>query len=279
MRLLRLIAVVLVLGLLPFQAQASTCYAFVQDLRHHMNVHFARITPVEARSVRITYVAHSAFRIESERGVKIVTDYFGTGGRDAEGASIVPDVVTMNHAHITHWDPNPDPRIRYVLRGWNHDGKGPADYKLKVLDVVVRNVTTDIRGWGEPEKDGNSIFIFEVADLCIGHLGHLHHVPTEDQFARIGRLDIVMAPVDGTMTLDLDRMIGVLKRLKARIVLPMHYFGTGTLRAFLEGMQDQFQIMPLDSASFTVGYDSLPGRPTVMVPTLDPTLDPNFGYD
>jgi hypothetical protein len=23
--------------------------------------------------------------------------------------------------------------------------------------------------------DGNSVFIFEVAGLCIGHLGHLHH--------------------------------------------------------------------------------------------------------
>ena len=132
---------------------------------------------------------------------------------------------------------------------------------------------------GEPEKDGNSIFIFEVADLCIGHLGHLHHVPTEDQFARIGRLDIVMAPVDGTMTLDLPRMIHVLKRLKARIVLPMHYWGTGTLSVFLHGMADEFQVVALDSPTIEVSYDSLPGRPTVMVPTLDPTLDPNFGLD
>ena len=266
------------LWLLPVQALASSCYAFVQDLRRDMNVHFTRITPVDSRAVSITYVAHSAFRIETERGVTIVTDYFGSGGYNDEGP-IIPDVVTMNHAHITHWDPNPDPEIKYVLRGWDHDGKGPADYQLQVLDVTIRNVTTDIRGWGEPEKDGNSIFIFEVADLCIGHLGHLHHVPTEDQFARIGRLDIVMAPVDGTMTLDLPRMIHVLKRLKARIVLPMHYWGTGTLSVFLHGMADEFQVVALDSPTIEVSYDSLPGRPTVMVPTLDPTLDPNFGLD
>ena len=44
-----------------------------------------------------------------------------------------------------------------------------------VDDVYIRNVPTDIRSWGgELERDGNSIFIFEVADLCIGHLGHLH---------------------------------------------------------------------------------------------------------
>ena len=266
------------LWLLPAQALASSCYAFVQDLRRDMNVHYARIMPVDSRAVTITYVAHSAFRIETERGVTIVTDYFGSAGYN-EAGPIIPDVVTMNHAHITHWDPDPDPDIKYILRGWDHDGKGPADYQLQVLDVTIRNVTTDIRGWGEPEKDGNSIFIFEVADLCIGHLGHLHHVPTEDQFARIGRLDIVMAPVDGTMTLDLPRMIQVLKRLKARIVLPMHYWGTGTLMAFLQGMSDEFQIKAVDSPTIQVSYDTLPGRPTIMVPTLDPTLDPNFGLD
>lgn len=279
MRPLRLTAAALALGLLPVQAIASTCYAFVQDLRRDMNVHYARITPVEARSVSITYVAHSAFRIESERGVTIVTDYFGTAGRNTDGEPVLPDVVTMNHAHITHWDPSPDERIKYVLRGWNHDGRGPAAYQMQILDVVIRNITTDIRGWGEPEKDGNSIFIFEIADLCIGHLGHLHHVPTEDQFARIGRLDIVMAPVDGTMTLDLDRMIAVLKRLKARIVLPMHYWGSGTLQTFLYGMKDEFAIVALDGPSFTVSHDSLPPRPTIMVPILDPTLDPNYGLD
>ncbi len=265
-------------ALIPAPAIASNCQAFVQDLRRDMNVYFARITPIESPVVSITYVAHSAFRIETARGVTIVTDYFGTGGRIGD-EPVVPDVVTMNHAHITHWDPAPDPSIKYVLRGWDHDGKGPADYKLQILDVAIRNVTTDIRGFEAPEKDGNSIFVFEVADLCIGHLGHLHHVPTEDQFARIGRLDVVMAPVDGTMTLNLQKMIGVLKRLKARIVLPMHYWGTGTLRAFLDGMSDEFVVIGHPSPTIDVSFHSLPSRPTIIVPTLDPTLDPNFGLE
>lgn len=263
---------------LPRPAAASDCQAFVQDLRDDMNVHYARIIPAQGDVVTITYVAHSAFRIETAGGVTIVTDYFGTAGRRGE-EKVIPDVVTMNHAHITHWDPSPDPRIKYVLRGWDHDGKGPANYRMKIVDVVIRNVTTDIRGWNEPEEDGNSIFIFEVADLCIGHLGHLHHEPTEEQFAKIGRLDIVMAPVDGSMTLDLKKMIRVLKRLKARIVLPMHYWGSGTLQAFLEGMSDEFVIIGHPSPTVQVSYHSLPSRPTIMVPTLDPTLDPNFDVD
>ena len=268
--------------LLPGQALASLCYAFVEDLRRDgLGVRYANLDIVATapRSVKITYVAHSTFRIETAEGVIIATDYFGTAGYDND-QPVRPDVVTMNHAHTTHYTDFPDPEIPYVLRGWNHDGKGPADYKLRIRDVTIRNVTTNIRGWGTPEPDGNSIFIFEVADLCIGHLGHLHHRLTDAHYAKIGRLDVVMAPVDGTMTLDLPGMIEVLKTLKARIVLPMHAFGLYNMEQFLIGMKDEFAVKVHDGPSIQVSFDTLPGEPTVLLlPTGNPGLDPGFGFD
>ena len=280
---MRTILAALTILLLPAQALASTCYAFVEDLRQELpGVRYANLglAAVAPRSVRITYVAHSTFRIETEEGVIIATDFFGTAGRNANGEPIIPTVVTMNHAHETHWTAFPDENIPYVLRGWDHDGKGPADHRLRVRDVTIRNVTTDIRGWGEPEADGNSIFIFEVADLCIGHLGHLHHVLDEARFAKVGRLDIVMAPVDGTFTLDLPSMIALLKTFKARVVLPMHAFGTYTLEQFLHGMADEFAVELNDGPSATFSYDTLPSRPTVLLlSTANAGLDPGFGDD
>jgi L-ascorbate metabolism protein UlaG (beta-lactamase superfamily) len=132
-------------------------------------------------------------------------------------------------------------------------------------DVRIRNVTTDIRGWGAPEKDGTSIFIFEVADLCIGHLGHLHHILDPEQYALVGHLDVVMAPVDGSYTLALPGMIEVLKTMKARLVLPMHFFGPHTLETFLHGMSDDFTVAMGESPRISVSVDSLPSEPTVMV--------------
>ena len=273
---------------LPSSSHASICYAFVEDLRKDLpGVRYAKLetatdaipASLQAGTVRITYVAHSTFRIETAQGVTVATDYFGTAGRDAEDNAIRPDIITMNHAHETHWTAFPDPKIPYVLRGWDHDGKGPADYKLKVRDVVVRNVTTDIRGWGAPEPDGNSIFIFEVADLCIGHLGHLHHRLTEQHYAKVGRLDIVMAPVDGTMTLNIDDMIEVLKTLKARIVLPMHAFGGYSMQRFLTGMSDAFAVTVHDGPTLDVSFQTLPGEPTVMFLPNSPGLDLGFSVD
>jgi len=144
--------------------------------------------------VRLTYVGHSTFLIESPQLVRIATDY-----NDYVRSPVRPDIVTMNHAHTTHFTDSPDPAIKYVLRGWGPTPDQPARHDITVKDVRVRNVPTNIRDWaGGTERHGNSIFVLEVAQLCIAHLGHLHHTLNKQQLDDIGRLDVVLAPVDGT---------------------------------------------------------------------------------
>jgi len=220
------------------------------------------LASLEDSRATFTYITHSTYQIESPAGVRAVTDYAGYYG---DGPA--PDVATMNHAHSSHWTIAPDPAIRYVLKGWESGPDGTGHY-LKVGDMVVRNVTTDIRSWDEGGviPNGNSIFIFEVGDLCIGHLGHLHHEPTEEQYALIGRLDVVMAPVDGGYTLSLPAMIRVLKRLRASVVLPMHWFGPGNLQRFLAGMSGDFAVAGFPGPSLTVSAADLPSRPTIFTP-------------
>src|SRR5438552_16157482 len=179
--------------------------------------------------VRLTYVGHSTFLIESPRLVRIATDY-----NDYLKPPVLPDIVTMNHAHTTHYTNAPDPGIKFVLHGWNDDGS-PAMHDMSFQDVRARNVPTNIRDWGGgTERHGNSIFLFEVAQLCMAHLGHLHHTLTKQQLDDIGRLDVVLAPVDGTYTLALEGMMDVLQALKAPLMIPMHYFSAVTLQRFLD---------------------------------------------
>jgi L-ascorbate metabolism protein UlaG (beta-lactamase superfamily) len=134
--------------------------------------------------------------------------------------------------------------------------------------VRVRNVPTNIRSWvdGGTERHGNSIFVFEVAQLCIGHLGHLHHTLTQQQLDEIGRLDVVFAPVDGSMTLDSDGMMEVLQALKAPLVIPMHYFSTHTLNRFLNRARElTWDIETSAVASTTLSKTTLPAKPKVLV--------------
>ena len=130
----------------------------------------------------------------------------------------------------------------------------------------VRNVPTNIRDWGGgTERHGNSIFVFEIANLCIGHLGHLHHPLTQQQLDEIGRLDVVLAPVDGTYTLDLDGMMEVLHALKAPLTIPMHYFSAFTLQRFLDRARENWEVEINETPSIRLSRGNLPKHPKVLV--------------
>lgn len=258
-------AAVIAASLFAFGAEASQCI----QLASGPPVVKAALTPDQ---VRIVYVGHSAFRIETGDGGVAVTDFYGDPGRGP-----TPDAVTMNHAHSTHWTAYPDPAIAHPLKGWGEAG-APAEHWVEVGNMLIRNVTTDIRDWGGGwEADGNSIFIFEYEDLCIGHLGHLHHEPDEADYARIGRLDVVMAPVDGGQTLETAPMLRVLKRLRARLVLPMHHLSSYSLTEFLQGMSEGYVIDTAPGREVTISASTLPAVPTVRLLTAASPY--SFEYD
>ena len=219
-----------------------------------------RLAALTPDQVRITFIGHATFLIESPKLVRIATDY-----NDYVRPPLVPDIATMNHAHSTHYTDHPDPTIKYVLRGWRDDGK-PAAHDLSYGDVRVRSVATNIRDWnGGTERHGNSIFIFEIGNLCIAHLGHLHHTLTQQQLDEIGRIDAVMVPVDGSYTLDIDGMIEVLQALKAPLMLPMHYFSTYGLARFLERVGGKFPVDYNETPSIVVSRATLPAAPKFLV--------------
>src|SRR6267154_1666793 len=266
-----LVAATAFLGLLIAPAAAaeplrSECLAMANAPPRAVPVNFrvAAKGNEKPEEVAITYVGHSTYYIDTPGGVRIATDFNG-----AYRTGRLPDVVTMNRAHSTHYTLFPDPKIAHVLHGWGENGQ-PAHIGLRVGDVYIRNVTTDIRRYygegsgGEMIKDGNSIFIFEVAGLCIGHLGHLHHKLDETHFAAIGRLDIVMVPIDGTYTMSLDGVSEITKRLRSSVVLPMHRFAT-PLEEFMRLIGQQFEIDQRSERTLKISRETLPSTPTVII--------------
>ena len=266
-------AVIALLGslIVPAPAQTSTSEDTPPSECLAMANGPPRATPVSLRQaaagtdeVAITYAGHSTYYIDTPGGVRIATDWSG-----AYRMGRLPDVVTMNRAHSTHYTLFPDPRIPHVLHGWGENGE-PAKISEKIGDVFIRNVTTDIRRyWGDNSgsnmiKDGNSIFIFEVAGLCIGHLGHLHVKLDDSHFAAIGRLDILMVPIDGTYTMSLDGISEITRRLRASVVLPMHRFET-PLEDFMQRIVRDFAIDRRSERTLRISKETLPTTPTVII--------------
>lgn len=259
-RLLLTACLVLLLQAPPAVAQLSDrCLAVSQAPARILPalLHPAGLKPAE---VRLTFVGHATWLIESAGGIRIATDY-----NDYVRPAITPEIATMNRAHTTHYTLYPDPRIAHVLRGWGKDGAA-AKHDLTLADVRVRNVATNIRDWsGGFIPHGNSIFIFEIGGMCIGHLGHLHHTLTPEQIGHIGQLDVVMVAVDGSYTMDVPGVVETLKTLRARLILPMHYFNQITLTRFLDAIAGDFSVETAKEASIVISQATLPSEPKVLV--------------
>ena len=239
-------------------AMARGCFPIAE--RGEGRVHLASLP--DGATVGITFLGHASFWIETAGGVTAITDYNGV-----HIGTETPVIATMNNAHRTHYTDNPDPGIVHVLRGWNPAG-GVAEHDLDEGDLRVRNVPTSVHGRTGDHANSNSIFVFEVEDLCIAHLGHLHHVLTDMHLGELGLIDILLVPVDGGYTIGQELMRQVIEQIGPAVVIPMHYFGRASLDRFLAMMSDDWTIAETEVAS--VAYDRLT-LPQRQIQVLQPT--------
>ena len=110
------------------QPQRSECLAMANAAPRIMPAAFRQAAV--AAEVEITYAGHSTYFIDTPGGLRIATDYSG-----AYQVGRLPDVVTMNRAHSTHYSLFPDKRIPRVLHGWSDDGK-PASHKTDLFRLA-----------------------------------------------------------------------------------------------------------------------------------------------
>jgi L-ascorbate metabolism protein UlaG (beta-lactamase superfamily) len=213
---------------------------------------------VPAGHVRIEFLGHSSFAISTPGGVSVVTDYNGANVPVAP-----PDAATMNNSHETHYTDYPDPRIRYLLRGWRPGG-GMARHDITINDMRVFNVPTNIGEYGDPKSNGNSVFVFEISGLCIAHVGHLHHVLTRDQLQAIGRIDVLFMPVDGGLTMGHPEALEKIRLIAPRLIIPMHFGFSGAADQFFELARKLYPIRADEDGTLVVSRKTLPKRTEIL---------------
>ena len=142
----KLLAVLAVLaGALAAPAHAQTplrseCLAMANAPPRAMPVSLRR-TAAKADEVAITYAGHSTYYIDTPGGVKIATDYNGAYANAGSRAGCGHHGARAHLALHRHTDPE----LKYMMRGWDPEAAGPM-MRRAVGDVLIRNVTTDIRG-------------------------------------------------------------------------------------------------------------------------------------
>ncbi len=162
--------------------------------------------------MEISWLGHSCFRLKG-KGVTIITDpYDGSLGIALN--QLTGDIVTISHKAPHHSNAEAVKGARKVL-------SGPGEYEISGVFINgIRTFQDDQKG---AAKGKNTSYVLEMEDLRICHLGQIGHVPTDDQEAAFGNIDILLVPVGGKNTIDAKLAAETIRQIEPRIAIPMHY--------------------------------------------------------
>lgn len=162
--------------------------------------------------MEIIWLGHSCFRIKGRQATVITDPYSPSLGYSL--ANPKADIVTVSHQHEGHsYVPGVEGDPRPVL--------GPGEYEIGgVLIIGVATFHDSERG---AQRGKNTVYVMEVDEVAVCHLGDLGHVLTAEQVEELGGVDILLLPVGGVSTINASTAAEVVRQLDPKVVVPMHY--------------------------------------------------------
>ena len=162
--------------------------------------------------MEITWLGYSCFRLKGKQNT-VITDPVSPDFGYSLG-KITADIVTISHEHPGH----------SYIQGIGGEPKvltGPGEYEISgVLTLGLQTYHDSERG---AQRGKNTIFVFEMDDLVICHLGDLGHTLDAEQIEKINSADVLLVPVGGVSTIDAIQAAEIVRRVEPKIVIPMHY--------------------------------------------------------
>ena len=162
----------------------------------------------------IQHIGHAEFLIETESGMRIVTDPYDEGcGYPVK--KLKADAALVSHGHHDHNATDTLEGLKTTV-----DRVGVYTPAAGVRVTALKSFHDEAQG----SKRGETLlFLVEAEGLRIVHLGDLGCMPEEEQIRQLARPDVLMIPVGGFYTIDGKTARAVAEILQARVTLPMHY--------------------------------------------------------
>ena len=200
--------------------------------------------------MEITWLGYSCFRLKG-KNITVITDPYPPGlGYNLDKPSA--RIVTVSHSHPNH-------SYTQAIGGDPKVISRPGEYEIG--GVLIIGVATFHDAESGSRLGKNNVFVIEIDDINICHLGDLGHPLTTRQVEEIGNIDILLVPVGAGSTINASQAAGIVRNLEPRIVIPMH-FKTPELKVEMETAEKFLKEMGITSltpqAKLNVTKSSLP---------------------
>lgn len=184
--------------------------------------------------MKLSWLGHSAFRLEESTGTTVVTDpYHSYVG--FEMPKVQADVVTVSHPHNDHNNVASIEGDMTVIRN-------AGAYEMGGVHILSYKTYHD-------EKNGamrgeNLVFKFRMDGVEICHMGDIGEECNALLVERLMPVNVLMIPVGGGFTIDAEQAKEYVDRIMPDIVIPMHYktkdceFEIDKINEFLDLFED-----------------------------------------
>jgi len=160
----------------------------------------------------ISWLGHSCFRIKGSHATVITDPYSPSLGYSL--GKPTARIVTVSHQHSGHsYIQGISGAPRLVIR--------PGEYEISGVLIIGIATFHDADRGGKRGK--NTVYLMEVDEILVCHLGDLGHVLTAAQVEEIGNVDVLLLPVGGVSTINAPMAAEVVRQLEPKVVIPMHY--------------------------------------------------------
>ncbi len=172
----------------------------------------------ENTAMDISWLGQSCFQLKGKH-VTLITDPYTPQQGSSSGelprlGKINAPIVTISHDH-------PDHNNIAAIGGEPRVVRGPGEYEIS--DVLITGVASYRDNHRGQEHGRNTIYIIHMDDMVICHLGDLGHLLQEGQLEEVADADVLLLPIDGQSTINVEQAVEVISQVEPRIVIPMHY--------------------------------------------------------
>ena len=160
----------------------------------------------------LTWLGHGCFRLRG-KNASVVTDPFPPS-IGLKLPKLEAELVTVSHPHENH-------SYTQAVAGGGYRIEGPGEYE--VAGVSVFGLPTFHDASSGAERGRNTVYVIELDDVRICHLGDLGHRLGDQDAESIGTVDVLLVPVGGHNTLSAAQAAEVVRQIDPRVVVPMHF--------------------------------------------------------
>ena len=163
--------------------------------------------------LQIRWHGHSCFEITND--ITIVTDPHDGKSIGIPAPNVAGDIILVSHNHYDH----------NSVKTVEKDGSKVVtdERKRNIYNVEIKGIESFHDKCCGDKRGKNIIYKFTLNNISFCHLGDLGHDIDEGLVQKIGDVDILFIPIGGTFTVDDIEAWRVIKKIKPKIIVPMHY--------------------------------------------------------